>query len=421
MIKKIIVIIGFILAIIIVGIFLYYVFFRITPKAPVQPPTTITPTGKLPVTREAWDKMTVEQRRKAGLPLYEWPGVKPTTTKKPTMPEIADIASGGKTWVHPLSTDAAKGAILSPDGKNSIYYNKADGKFYQIDIYGNRRLLSDQTFNNVDKINWSPNKDRAILEYPDGFKIMYDFQKQKQYSLPKNWEDFSWNPGGQQIAFKSTSEYPENSWLAIANPDGTGATPIEHMGDNADKVTVSWSPNNQVVAFSATGQPRGEWEQEMLLIGQNGENFKSLVIDGRGFESQWNPGGSSIAYSVYSANSGYRPTLYLVNASGDSIGTSRINTGLNTWADKCTFNSGGASLYCAVPRDLPEGSGMIRDLASRSSDDFYRIDTVTGQVSFLAEGAMGGYNVERTYLSADESLLYFVDRNTGRLRYIRLR
>jgi hypothetical protein len=188
--RKILIIAVFVLIVAGLGMLLYFVFFRITPKAPVQPPTTITPTGKLPITREAWEKMTVEQRRRAGLPLYEWPGVKPTTAKKPTMPEIAEIASGGKTWVHPLSTDTTKGAVLSADGKNSIYYNKADGKFYQIDAYGNRHLLSDQTFNNVDKINWSPNKNQAILEYPDGFKVMYDFQKQKQYSLPKKWENF---------------------------------------------------------------------------------------------------------------------------------------------------------------------------------------------------------------------------------------
>lgn len=425
--KRVLLIILFLLAVIALGVLLYFVFFKPPKIAPPaeKPPEVVVPSGRLPTTQEAWQRMTIEERAKANLPLYTWPEEKPPVIAPPvagpTIPAISDIALGGKTWINPVSTDVTQDAVLAGDGQNSFYYNKADGKFYQIDKDGNKRLLSEQVFYNVDKVNWSPASDKAILEYPDGFKVMYDFQKQKQYSLPKNWQNFSWNPGGSQIAFKATSKYPENNWLAVARPDGAEAQPIEHMGENADKVTVSWSPNNQVIAFSATGQARGAWEQEILLIGQHGENFKSLTVDGRGFEPQWSPQGDKIAYSAYSSDSGYRPTLYLVNAQGDKIGTEKINTGLNTWAHKCAFNSGGSSLYCAVPRSLPEGAGMMPDLASNVQDDFYRIDIRTGAISFLAEGAMGGYNVGRTFLSSDENLLYFVDKNTGRLRYIRLR
>ena len=428
--KRILIIILFLLAVFALALLLYWVFFKPPKIAPpkVKPPTVEVPTAKLPITKEAWERMTIEERTKLGLPLYTWPEEKPievpTEVEKKVAPEISEIATGGRTWVYPVSTDlndVMQDAVLSLDGQNSFYYNKADGKFYQIDKDGNKRLLSDKTFYNVDKVNWSPNKDKAILEYPDGFKIMYDFQKQKQYTLPKNWQEFSWRRDGQQIAFKSLSKYPENNWLAIANPDGTGAQPIEPMGENADKVVVSWSPNNQVIAFSATGQPRGFNQQEIFLIGLHGENFKSLIVDGRGFEPQWSPIGDKIAYSVYNPDSGYRPTLYIVNAQGDEIGTNHINTGLNTWAHKCTFNSSGSYLYCAVPRNLPEGSGMMTELTGTTEDDFFRIDTRTGEVYFLAEGAMGSYDVEKMFLSPDESLLYFIDKYTRRLRYIRLK
>lgn len=425
--KRILFIILFLLAVAALGVLLYFVFLKPPKIVPseVKPSEIETPSAKLPTAQEAWETMTIEERAKTGLPLYAWPEEKPVAVTPPAVtpiaPEISDIALGGKTWINPVSSDAVQDAVLAVDGQNSYYYNKADGKFYQIDKNGQKQLLSDQTFYNVNKIDWSPIKDKAILEYPDGFKVMYDFQKQKQYTLPKNWQDFSWEPNGQQIAFKSTSKYPENNWLAVARPDGSEAQPIEHMGENADKVTVSWSPNNQVIAFSATGQPQGAFQQEILLIGQHDENFKSLVVDGRGFEPQWSPQGDKIAYSAYNVDSGYRPILYIVNAQGDEIGTGHFNTGLNTWAHKCTFNSGGSSLYCAVPRDLPEGAGMISGLTSNLQDDFYRIDMRTGEVSFLAEGAMGGQDVEKMYLSSDESLLYFVDKYTGRLRSIRLK
>jgi hypothetical protein len=110
-----------------------------------------------------------------------------------------------------------------------------------------------------------------------------------------------------------------------------------------------------------------------------------------------------------------------VDGGVDNPGGNKKSLGLATWAHKCVFNKDGSSLYCAVPRDLPEGAGLVKELAERSRDDFYKIDAETGKVSFLAEGAMGGYNVENIYVSEDEAYLYFVDKYSHRLRYIRLK
>jgi len=420
--SKRILIILFIIGVIAIALLLYFVIFRTPSAAPTQP-TNITnaPAAKLPVTKDQWDRMTIEERTNANLPPYQWPTEAINQPAVPSIPQISEVANGGKTLITPVSNNVVSQAAIAGDGQNTIFYNQQDGKFYQSDKDGLATTLSNQVFYNIKNVDWSPNKDKAIIEYPDGFKIMYDFKNQKQYSLPTNWEDFSWNQSGAQIAFKATSKYPESSWLAVANPDGSDAQPIENMGSNADKVTVSWSPNNQVVAFSATGQARGAWEQEMLLIGQHGENFKSLIVDGRGFEPAWNPQGNQVAYSVYSATSDYKPVLYLVNAQGDNIGTNKINTGLNTWAHKCTFNAAGSDLYCAVPKSLPFGSGLVQEVTGATEDDFYRIDTKTGDISFLAEGAMGSYDVGQIFLSNDEFTLYFVDQTTNTLRYIRLK
>jgi len=419
--RKILLIILFIVAVIALSIVLYFFFF-----APAKP--TVTPSeapaeefGKLPMSQEEFERLTAEERARLGLPEA---GVVPSTEREETgvsMPEYSEIASGGKTWVEIVANDVVIGAALASDGQKSVYYNKTDGKFYEIDAEGNKIILSGQSFYNVEKINWAPTKDRVILEYPDGFKIMYDFRKQKQYTLPKNWSDFSWNSVGSRIAFKTTGGQVEQNWLAMANPDGTGLKPIAFMGENADKVIVNWSPNNQVVAFSRTGQSRGVWEQEILLIGQNQENFRSLIVEGRGFESQWSPSGEKIAYSVYSADSNYNPKLYVVNASGDKIGTGKIDTGLTTWSYKCTFAHNDVDLYCAVPRDLPQGVGLVPDLITRTQDDFYKINLQTGQTTFLAESVLGGYDVQKMFVSQDGSLLYFIDKNTNNLRYIRLK
>jgi len=423
--KKILIIILFILVIIGIGVLLYFIFLK---KPVVSPPIIPVEEEKvqprLPSTKELWETMTIQERLQKGLPALEWPSEELEEITAPierVVSEIDEVANGRETWITPVSNQPVKGASLAADGINSVYYDPESGQFYSMDRFGNKELLTDQVFYNIDTINWSPKKNKAIIQYPDGFKVMYDFDKKKQYTLPKNWEDFSWDNAGSKIAFKSIGEYAENSWLAIASPDASQAKPIEHLGDNADKVTVSWSPNNQVVAFSSTGDPRGTWEQEMILIGQNQENFRSLIIDGRGFEPKWAPQGDKLVYSVYSADSSYQPSLYLVNSQGDEIGNDKKNLNLTTWAYKCAFNQIGTTLYCAVPKELPEGAGLVLELGEDARDDFYKIDVASGRVSFLAEGAMGGYNVEEMYLSDDEAYLYFIDKKFQKLRYIKLK
>ena len=425
--KKILIIIGFIILVLFLAFLLYIVFFKkpAVVVKPVEPPAEVLP--RLPVSRDEWERMTVSERIQQDLPLVEWPeedlSPKEIISEEAEMivAQIDEIANGRKTWVSPVVIGPVKGATLSVNGDTSIYYDPKTGYFYETDYLGNKTLMSDQIFYNVQNINWAPSKDRAIIEYPDGFKVMYDFNKKKQYTLPNNWEDFSWDPAGNRIAFKATSRYPENNWLSISLADGSQAKPIEHLGDNADKVTMSWSPNNQIVAFSSTGKPRGTWEQEMLLIGQNNENFKSLIIDGRDFEPQWSPQGNKLAYSVYSAEFDYQPRLYIVDGQVDNPGANKKVLNLATWAHKCAFNNKGSFLYCAVPKDLPEGAGLVKELAEGIRDDFYKINTKTGDISFLAEGAMGGYNVETIYVSKNEDYLYFTDADSHRLRYMRLK
>lgn len=422
--KKTLIVIGFILVTIGLALALYLTFFK--PKPPVieKPPEEVV-VPRLPVSREDWERMTIEERERLGLPAMEWPeGVAEIIPEEPVpeeAPLVSEIALGGLTWTYPISLEATQNAELARDGQSAVYYQKESGRFYEIAPDGTKKLLTDQVFFNVEKVIWSPVKDKAILEYPDGFKTVYDFQKKKVVSLPKEWYDFSFNPSGREIVFKTDSKYPEDRWLAMAQADGTNAKVIEHMGENQDKVIVDWSPNYQVIAFARTGEPRGAFEQEILLIGRYGEDFRPLVVDGQGFESRWSPLGDKIVYSVYSDKTNYNPMLYVVEAQGDRIGYGKKNLGLATWAHKCTFNQNGETLYCAVPRDLPQGSSLVPELAENVKDDFYQVDLRTGRASFLAEGAFGAYRVEKMFLSADEKLLYFVDQDTGRLHYLRLK
>ena len=83
----------------------------------------------------------------------------------------------------------------------------------------------------------------------------------------------------------------------------------------------------------------------------------------------------------------------------------------------------GTTAYCAVPESLPEGAGYVPEVADNTPDLIYKIDLTTGAKTLLARptGDRNNYTVEQLMVSSDGSVLYFVDKQTGRLYSIKLK
>jgi len=263
--KRILLILGLTIVTALIGFGLYLAFKKA--QVPLAPPSTgpAAPGGQLPTA--------------GGRPA---PGAEGQPTPAGGLPTAAvttpGVAAPGYYRPEPITkitTDQTLYASMN-EGGNLRYNNAADGKFYTVKD-GVATPLSDQVFYNVKNVTWAKNKDKAVIEYPDSSKIVYNFETKKQISLPKHWEDFSFSNDGNEIAAKSIGLAPENRWLVTTQDDGTGTKLIEPLGDNADKVIVDWSPSRQTVAFSNTGYPLGADRREMLLIGLNHENFKSII------------------------------------------------------------------------------------------------------------------------------------------------
>lgn len=322
---------------------------------------------------------------------------------------IPQIAAGGyyqNEAVTKIISQSANYPSLSQGSSGLRYYNNSDGKFYHLTADGQIKALSDQTFYNVNKVTWAAKNDKAVLEYPDNSKIIYNFEKQKQTTLPKHWSEFSFSPDSAQLAAKSIGLSPENRWLVTVNDDGTGTKLIEPMGENADKVQIDWSPSRQTVAFSQTGEPLGAERQEILFVGLNHENFKSAIVEGRGFDPAWSPTGQKLLYSVYSSRSDFKPELWITDSYGDSIGNNRQLLQLNTWANKCAFSDDN-TIFCAVPKDLPQGAGILPEVAADSTDDMYKIDLKTGLKTSVPLN--GDYNIKNITFDKTKNKIYFTN------------
>jgi hypothetical protein len=403
--QRVFIIIGFLLLVFVLGYLLFLIFIKPSLPAPVsQVPITATSTGKLPVSGIGGQKTAVTTT----------PSGIPSAT---TIPAAAAKAAGGITQAPAINNAATISPTLSGNGTGEQYYNQDDGKFYRVDNSGNVTPLSDQVFHDVSNVVWAPQKNKAIIEYPDNSKILYNFDTQKQTTLPSFWNDIDFSADGSQIVMKSSNIDTENNYLAIANDDGTGAQSIEQIGANADTVYDSWSPNNQSIAMYTQGIDLDR--QEVFFVGKNNENFKSTVVEGRGFEPEWSTAGDQLAYSVYSTANDLKPELWAVDAQGDSIGANRRDLGVQTWASKCTF-ADDSTMYCGVPQTMDTGAGLFPEMAQTTSDSLYQININTGEKKLIAVPD-GNYNMSNLSVTSDGSALYFQDDNTKLLHKVQLK
>lgn len=403
--SRILKILAFITASILIALALYFVFFK-GPTLVVPPtPSAPTPSGVLPSAG-------------TGAPTAVAPtpgGVAPTAPG--TLPP-SEIAKGGKTFTTLLTNTSVKGGTVTADG-TIAYYDPTDGKFYTVDAKGNVVAMSQVTFPQADNITFDKGATTAVIEFPDGSNVVYDFPSAKQTTLPPHWEEFEFSGNGSQIAAKSIGNDASNRALVITNADGSSTSVVADLGDNADKVDVSWSPNNSVLAFSRTGTNTGGpfGRQEIYLISPDGGTSGALFVDGSSFKNIWAPDGTHVLYSVADPNNGYKAALWYADSRGDRAGESRRKFGIETLVDKCTFLDI-ATAYCAVPRTMPNGGGSDESLIT-SFDDVYKLDIASGNARLIAVPA-ADTQIFSPSISPDGSSFYYSD-SAGRINIIRLK
>jgi hypothetical protein len=409
--KKIIQLILFFTLVAGIGVLLYFVFFQTGQKIAIQPTDEPIATD---IIGDGLPSAQPSEDREVSLPPTDGTG----------LPEIGDVvvaepterAEGGLTLTEQLTDEAVQQAILNPSTNNLNFYNSESGKFYQIGDNGELIELSAKTFHNVSQVNWAPNAESSILEYPDGSKLYYNFTTNQQVTLPKYWQEFSFNDNSNEIAFKEIQQSADSSWLSVANPDGSNKRSVKHLGINDDKVTVSFSPNEQIIGYYE--EQSGFDQSTVYFVSKADENLRAARVDGYGVRNKWTTDGNRMVYSSYSTADDYIPELWIVDAQGDSIGGNRINLGLNTTADKCTM-ADSATMYCAVPQDIIPGMGLEPSIANDIADDIYKIDLRTGRKAKIAETDIDA-TISQLMVNKTQNTLYFVDSENLNLHKMNL-
>jgi Tol biopolymer transport system component len=386
------------------GLVLYFMIFKGGPTINPQAPDDETPdtSGGLPTAGEG-----VPGSGSAGEDDDD--GGPGTLTPSP-------VANGGLTATTLLTTAGIFQPTITSSG-TIAYYDPRDGKFYTIDDNGNVVLLSQGTFPFAENVVFSDDAASAVIEFPDGSNVVYDFTTGIQHTLPSHWEEFSFSSDSTEIATKSVGTDPSNRTLVITSADGSNARAIAPLGANDSLVEVDWSPDGNIVGFSRTGASGSAFGQnEIYLIGEDGEAAGVLIVNGSNFKSIWSPDGANILYSIADAGDDYRASLWYGDSRGDRTGDTRLRLSLKTTVDKCVFAS--ASLaYCAVPLEMPAGGGSASSLID-SPDYLYSIDLPSGRTTLVAIPDLN-QQMFNLSLSSDGDQLFFTD-GVGRLGLMQL-
>ncbi|MDA0207887.1 MAG: hypothetical protein O3B64_00565 [bacterium] len=331
-------------------------------------------------------------------------------------PDASQVADGGDV----LTVQLTSSDIIAPTTvvSGSVrYYDPADGRFYEIDRNGNVTLIASRAFQGAESISLNNGGDSAAIEFPDGSNVLYNLNTNEQTSLPDHWEDFGFSGEGDELASKAIGLDPNNRTLVATSTDGSRTRTIAPLGTNSDKVTINWSPNNTIVGFSQTGSAQtGFGREQIFLIDENGNEEGALVVEGGSFSARWAPSGNYILYSVAETNNDYRASLWYTRGSGD-VGSERRRINLETWVEKCTFASESV-VYCAVPRNGQAYSGFDPEDVF-SPDDVYEINVKTGATRMIGSPVLD-LRLFNLSVSADGRDLYFTDQ-AGRLNLMRLR
>ncbi len=433
--RKILIVVGFVVLVFGLAFLIYFLFFRAEEGVvfpTVTPGEEVTPTpggfGTIPGKEEEFEvgKPTVPGETPTPTIPGGVVGEEEIPTEIPTVPPAENIAEGEETVIQPLTLAPVLAPSVSPAFNAVTYYNKDDGKFFKVGKNNTVQSLSDTVFPNADNISWASQGDKAVIEFPDGSNVIYNFQTKKQVTLPKEMQEFSFSKDGGRVAFKWITGNTNEHYIGTVSSDGRDIRFVEYIGKKQDKVKIEFSPSSKVVA--TVRESHDAYGSYIYFIGQNGENFSAAVTDGFGVEPKWSSTGKYLLYSSFTGVDSYKPRLWIStgDSEGEDFGLDRQDTGLLTWAEKCVFDKNDTYVYCAVPKTLPDGAGMLKSgSVDTTADVLYRVNLKTIKSELMAlpinnTESADTINMKNLFLSDDEKTIFFTDGRTGTLNSIRL-
>ena len=226
----------------------------------------------------------------------------------------------------------------------------------------------------------------------------------------------AWNNLGDKVFYQYTDPTTGKRTLNYSNPDGTS---WKKLTDLSHETFIAPIPQSTNVSFWS--KPTAFEKTYFESVSTAGENRHTLLSDKFGTDYLWSPNGEKVLVSTSNEKGGKGMLLGVMNASGGEF----QNLMAPTFVSKAMWSKDSKTIYFALPGSMPENAILPNEYIEKpiyTKDTFWKMDTVTGKKTRLAELKEVAQNFDSTdfFLSPNEDILFFTDRSTKRLYRIDL-
>ncbi|HQU07738.1 MAG: hypothetical protein B7X04_02700 [Parcubacteria group bacterium 21-54-25] len=400
--RRIFIVAGSILALVIVGVGGYILFFAHRASVAVAPPeqvafptgTSTGPVGAVVGTSTA--------------PVV----VQPASTASSTQPHLVQIAAG--PVVPGVVVFDATTTSTSTVSAVVRYIDRQSGNVYSYAVAnGELSRLSNKTIPGIERATWLADGSLAYVQYLSAISGTTNTQT---YALPAN------GIGGFFLAqdLSGIAVQGSKSILTLASgANGSAATYAK--SDDSSPYTAFQTPLSSVVASFAGPshyliytKPSVALGGYAFLVNKKTGAFSQIAGPLDGLVARASPDGTQILVSYVDAQGAMRLELVAVATH------TATELPLATIASKCVWASDSASIYCGIPTNPPAASypDDWYQGAVAFDDQIWKIDVAGRYAQLVLDFSKEtGGQLDATALSVDpkNTVLSFVNKNDGSL------
>ena len=343
--------------------------------------------------------------------------------EKSALEKVAEAIgfSKNKEKIYSLSNEAVIAPAIAEDGKKINYYSRSEGSVFEVYLNGEgTQRIDNNNFSGLENVLWSADKSKVISRFNNNVKIeysSYNYILKKGSKLAGGIEYAVWSNLGDQIIYKYSDAKTGKKNISIANYDGSDWKKIADI--SVSDAWIASVPQSSFVSF--WNSPNSFNETSLNLVSTLGGEVRKIFSGHFGADYLWSPNGTKSLVSYVESKGGSKIWLGIINSNGGEF----QNLNVPTFVSKCVWSKDSKTIYYAVPTFSSENYVLPNDYQSRkvtTSDTFWKMDIASGKSERLVEtkDINSSYDASNLILSPSEDLLFFINKNDGKLYGINL-